>query len=315
MTDTHVWKSTTVTNFLPGPSPAAPSLDKRSSRSDQFTITLDPASPGRYVIEGTYDEEVSISLVYERLAEGWKLGAGPQGGMTYFGQLGTAVAKGEAPDVAAGGDGYAVHRFWPRCSVEGSLTIKGEKVDVVGARGIFIHAVQGMRPNVLAANWNFANFQSSEEEGIALTMMEFTTTPAYGSQTINVGSVVVGDKLVAITVGGNGVEGGSTAEHVDTVIDVETDYPAPGKVNYAWDGTTLSPTGTVVEGAPRTSAALSVDLLTSSGDEAYATRGLVEKVDVLAQVPYFVRKFVNYAAGTKPYIYTVRPILFQLTRY
>ena len=49
-----------------------------------------------------------------------------------------------------------------------------------------------------------------------------------------------------------------------------------------------------------------LDLLTSAPGEEYATKGLIEKVDVLGQIPYLLKKFVNYAAGTKPYIYTVR---------
>ncbi len=36
---------------------------------------------------------------------------------------------------------------------------------------------------------------------------------------------------------------------------------------------------------------------------ASETHGLVDKVDVLAEIPYMVRKLVNYVAGTKPYIY------------
>lgn len=308
-----------MTNFVVGPPSSKATLDKRSCKSDQFTITVDPAFPHRYTIEGKYDDEAQISIVYERLAEGWKLGAGPQGGMTYFGKLATeGIAKGAHPDVASGGDGYAIHRFWPRCAVTGIVRLGQDVIDLGGSRGVFIHAIQGMRPNVLAAKWNFANFQSPESDGkgIALTMMEFTTTPAYGSQTINVGSIVVGDKLVAITCGGTGAEEGSGAEHLDPVLDVETDYAAPGKIVYSWHGPVLLEDGTElksVAGAPIAKATLEIELLTSAKGEPYETKGLVEKVDVLGQVPYLVKKFVNYAAGTKPYIYTVCLAPFPFT--
>lgn len=44
------------------------------------------------------------------------------------------------------------------------------------------------------------------------------------------------------------------------------------------------------------------------------THGLVDKVDVLAEIPYMVRKLVNYVAGTKPYIYqTLNPVTLTLT--
>jgi hypothetical protein len=297
-----------VTNFVVGP----PKLDKRSSKSDQFTITVDPASPNKYVIQGKYDDEVQISLVYEALTPGWKLGAGPRGGMTYFGALKDAAtgAKGDAPDVSGGADGYAIHRFWPRCAVSGIMRIGTDVVDLDQARGVFIHAIQGLRPNVLAAKWNFANFQSPAAggEGVSLTMMEFTTTPAYGSKKVNIGSVVVGDKLVAVTAGGDGVVRGSVAEHVDALVDVETGYAAPGAIKYLWEGAKLGGEGDTVKfsGEGKVKAELELKLLTSKAGEPYATRGLVEKVDVLGQIPYLVKKFVNYAAGTKPYIYTVR---------
>lgn len=309
----HIWKSTAVTNFVSSPpSTSGPTLDKRSCKADQFTITLDPATPGRYTIEGTYDADTQISLVFDRLAEGWKVGAGPRGGMTYFGTLAAEGAKGPAPDVASGADGYAIHRFWPRCAVSGIMRLGGEVVDLAGARGVFIHAVQGMRPNLLAARWNFANFQSSEAEGhgVALTMMEFTTTTAYGEKVVNVGSVVVGDKLVSVTAGGSDLVAGvvgSSAEHLDTVLDAETDYPAPGKISYVWNGHELVEEGkSIAPAGAKVNATILLDLLTSAPGEEYATKGLIEKVDVLGQIPYLLKKFVNYAAGTKPYIYTVR---------
>lgn len=295
-----------MTNFVTAPSA---NLDKRSIKSDQFTITVDPASPTKYTIIGKYDDEVQISLVYEALTPGWKIGAGPRGGMTYFGHSKESKATGPTPDHGGGADGYAVHRFWPRCAVSGIVRIGQEVLDVDGSRGTFIHAIQGMRPNVLAAKWNFANFQSSAEggEGVALTMMEFTTTPHYGSKKINIGSVVVGDKLVAVTAGGEGVVGKSVAEHIGPIKDVETGYEAPSSIRYQWEGVTLEDSS-----KSATTAVLDLDLLTSKPGEAYATRGLIEKVDVLGQIPYLVKKFVNYAAGTKPYIYTVRRFLVLL---
>ena len=32
---------------------------------------------------------------------------------------------------------------------------------------------------------------------------------------------------------------------------------------------------------------------------------MIEKVDVLAEIPYVIKTMVNYVAGTKPYIYQV----------
>ena len=36
-----------------------------------------------------------------------------------------------------------------------------------------------------------------------------------------------------------------------------------------------------------------------------AYRGLVEKVDVLAEIPFVIKKMVNYVAKAKPFIFQV----------
>jgi hypothetical protein len=301
-TNTNLFKSISLSNFSTAPNPK---LDKRSCKADQISITLDPATPNKYTIEGKFDNDVQVSFVYESLTPGFKVGAGPKGGFTYFGQLSGKPAKGDAPDVGAGGDGYAIHRVWPRCKVSGIFRIGNDVNDVDGSRGIFIHAIQGMRPNLLAAKWNFANFQSLEDDGVSLFMMEFTTPPAYGSKVVNIGSVVVGDKLVSVTAGGSGVVGGSSATHESPIKDKETGYDAPSSIKFVWEGAKLEGEGQQLESVKggKVHAVLSEQLVTNP--EGYQTQGLVEKVDVLGHIPYLVRKFVNYAAGTKPYIYTV----------
>ncbi|GAA5824064.1 hypothetical protein JCM5353_007078 [Sporobolomyces roseus] len=310
-TNTNLFKSVSVSNFVTAPSAK---LDKRSCKSDQFSITLDPATPNKYTIEGKFDNDVQVSLVYEAVTPGFKVGAGPKGGFTYFGQLNGKVTQGDAPDTAAGGDGYCIHRIWPRCKVSGILRIGKDVHDVEGSRGTFLHAIQGMRPNLLAAKWNFANFQSLEDDGVSLIMMEFTTPPAYGSKVINLGAVVVGDKLVSVTAGGSGVVGGSSATHENPIKDKETGYDAPSSIKYVWEGASLEGEGNQLQAVKggKVHAVLTEDLVTDA--EGYKTRGLVEKVDVLGHIPYLVRKFVNYAAGTKPYIYTwLNPVKASIT--
>ncbi|GAA5961796.1 hypothetical protein JCM8115_001423 [Rhodotorula mucilaginosa] len=308
-TNTNVWKSVSVTNFKV-------QSDKRSCKSDQITVTMDPTNGNKYTIQAKYDEGVQISIEYERVADGFKIGDSPRGGFTYFGQLSSKPApSGDAPDYAAGGDGYAIHRIWPRCNVSGIVRVGNDVQDLEGARGVFIHAIQGLRPNLLAANWNFANFQSVGKEGeeaVSLIMMEFTSTPQYGSKTVNIGSVVVGDKLVAVTAGGSGVVGGSNVTHVDPIKDAETDYDAPSALKFSWEATRLEDGKPAAGGNAKVHALVHMDLVEEK--ETYKTKGLVEKVDVLGQIPYLIRKFVNYAAGTKPYIYTwLNPVKASIT--
>ncbi len=47
-------------------------------------------------------------------------------------------------------------------------------------QGMFVQAIQGMRPNLVATRWNFGNFQSKENHGTSAIVMEFTTTSGYG---------------------------------------------------------------------------------------------------------------------------------------
>ena len=80
-------------------------------------------------------------------------------------------------------------------------------------------------------------------------------------------------------------------------------YKAPHEIAFEWSGPPI--------GHPRSSKDLvkaSIHLnVTSetSTPQKYKSKGLVERVDVLAEIPYLVKKVVNVVAGTKPYIYQV----------
>jgi hypothetical protein len=298
------WNSVSVTNFKTPPPPnKGVTLDKRSAKSDQFSITLDPARPDTYLIEGQYDADLAVSLEFSRLpgVPGWKLGGGPRGGMTYFGTKKPATANsGSEPDRTAGGDGYAIHRFWPRASVKGIIRRGGAIIDVPeGSRGVFIHAIQGMRPNLVASRWNFADFQSPAADGVSLILMEFTATSAYGAKKVAVGSVVVDDKLVAVTVGPSEGVG-----HRQAVVDKETGYKVPRQLAYTWSGPAI--------GAAKGTAPVTAELILDVPEDparadksGFSSRHLIAKVSVLAEIPYLVRKVISMA-GTNPYIYRAR---------
>ena len=283
------WRSANVTNFVTAPSTST-KYDKRSCKSDQFSILLDPAHPDCYAIEGNYDANTQVSLKFKRAegAPGWELGMGPKGGMTYFGAEKSGASKDkETPDGAAGTDGYVVHRFWPRCHVSGIVRMGNQVLSLdSGSRGIFIHAIQGMRPNLVACRWNFGYFNSSDEkEGVSLVMMEFTTTSSYGNQVVNIGSVVVDDRLVAVAAEG-------TSKHLDTEpVDSDTSYPAPGKIEWNWgkSGCLLPSMGDAKNNTVE--ASILLDMSPKEPAAAGQSRkfsGLIEKVDVLAQIPEIV---------------------------
>ncbi|KAL1635234.1 putative cell survival pathways protein [Diplodia intermedia] len=171
------------------------------------------------------------------------------------------------------------HAFWPRCKVEGSILTKAGEIDF-GGRGFFVHALQGMKPHHAAARWNFVNFQSPTYSAV---MMEYVTPPSYGSTVVSVGGIATEGGLIF---------GGAknTAIHTEKKQDTDNDWPEPVSASYLWDGKTAD--GKDVH----------AELTGSLGPR-------VDRVDVMAEVPGFVKAIVASAAGTKPYIYQYIPKL------
>lgn len=167
------------------------------------------------------------------------------------------------------------HIFWPRCTAEGTITTKDGPIDFKG-KAFFSHALQGMKPHHAAAKWNFCNFQGPTYSAI---LMQFTTPPSYGSTVVNVGVIAKDGEIVT-----GGCKGGAT--HIQTDKDSENDWPEPTVIKYTWSGTTNDgkPVEAVIEGG---------------------LEGRLDRIDVMAEVPGFVKKIVSGAAGTKPYIYQV----------
>lgn len=320
-TGEKVWKSTNVTHFVtPPPASSKKSYDKRSCKADQFSVLFDTDDKGSesYTIEADMDIDLKLSYTFTRpsSSSGWKLGSGPEGGKSYFG------ANPATPD------GYVVHRFWPQVMTKGHIMRKGQVIDAKG-QGMFVHAIQGMRPNLVASRWNFANFQSKaqSDEKVSAIMMEFTTTSDYGgpvgSKTfkddagnvvkkreplvVTIGSVTVGGELISVTgatrnhsaAASELPQGSATrVQHLDLAKDADTGYEVPQQVGFIWQGPLLS-NGKASKDL--IDAKLTVGL--GKPHPVSEAKGLVDKVDVLGEIPYMVRKMVNYVAGTKPYIY------------
>jgi len=302
------WKSLNVSNFVTPP----PGLDKRSSKADEFSVTYKAAPnsdyPESYNIRANLSADLQVSLEVSRPKHvpGWKLGAGEKGGYSYFG---TDRSKPE---------GYVIHRFWPRYYATGHIIRNGAAESIQGA-GMFAHAIQGMRPDLVAASWNFAHFQSTQHGGVSALQMEFKTIENYGRKgsgsggaIVNVGSLVVGDKLVSVTAENRWPDEEPSADaamksrafHLKSQLDPETGYQAPGELTYEWAGMSLLP-----ESPGTYAATLHVDV----GNHEHPN-GLVEKVDVLAEIPRVFKLAVNYVAGTKPYVYQwLNPAKLMLT--
>ncbi|KNZ81799.1 Survival factor 1, partial [Termitomyces sp. J132] len=291
-----IWKSVNVNNFATSPS----GLDKRSCKADEFSITY-KQNPGSDYVESytitanlAADLQLSFDIARPAAVPGWKVGKGPKGGFTYFG-----------PD-PKNAEGYAIHRFWPFTKATGTVISAGKAVPYQGP-SMMVQAIQGMRPNLLAAAWNFGNFQSQEHGGVSAIQMEFKTCDTHGRKGagsggvwVNIGSLVIGGKLAAITAETKWPDEEPTNEgvisrttHRNVVYDPDTTYKAPQQILWQWQGPS------VLSDAPGTiKAKLEVDV-----GSLEKPNGLIEKVDVLAEIPYVLKMAVNYVAGTKPYIY------------
>lgn len=172
------------------------------------------------------------------------------------------------------------HTFWPRCVGEGTISTQDGLLDFDKGEAVFIHALQGMKPHHAAATWNFVNFQGPQYSAV---MMEFTTPPSYGSTVVNVGCIAKNDEIVIA-----GCK--NTATHTATVEDPVNGWPEPTEVRYTWSG------------AGKDGEAIEATIEGPLGERA-------DCVDIMAEVPGFIKTIIAGAAGTKPYLYQFRPNL------
>lgn len=109
--------------------------------------------------------------------------------------------------------------------------------------------------------------------------MEFTTPPSYGSTVVNVGAIAKDGDLVY-------AGATNTATHLAATQDKESDWLEPKAAKFDWTGKTKDgqDVNAVVEG--------------SLGDK-------LDRVDVMAEVPGFIKSIAGSVAGTRPYIYQV----------
>ena len=111
--------------------------------------------------------------------------------------------------------------------------------------------------------------------------MEYTTPPSYGSTIVNVGGIAVDGKILCAGSQGN------SAQHTKVISDRENEWPEPEAVKYVWGGVTND------------KKPVSATLAGSLGKR-------LDKVDVMAKIPGFIKTIVGGVVGTKPYIYQVR---------
>ncbi|CAG8623761.1 7556_t:CDS:2, partial [Dentiscutata heterogama] len=243
----NTFKSVNMSNFKLSP-------DRRSAQADNMSIILNPEC-SKYTVTLKHEQELIVSFEFERVDRGFKIG----GGKTYFGQ-----------DKSTG---FVEHKFWPKGNVKGNIVVDGKAFDITGV-GLFVHAIQGMRPHLIASRWNFVSFHS---DIASLAMCEFETTPHYGSIKVNQGGLILNNKLVGVSVN-------NEAHFMQTTLDKETGYNIPNRIRYTWEGRTL-------DTEENFTARIEIK-----------PKVLMDKIDVLNEVPYFLKKIVQ-AFVAKPYVY------------
>lgn len=110
-------------------------------------------------------------------------------------------------------------------------------------------------------------------------MMEYTTPPSYGSTKVNVGGILKDGEIIYA-----GVD--NTATHTASEQDPESDWPQPTSIKWTWQGKTAD--------GQKVSAEV---------DGSLGKR--LDRVDVMGEVPGFIKTIAGSVAGTRPYIFQV----------
>ncbi len=111
--------------------------------------------------------------------------------------------------------------------------------------------------------------------------MEFTTPPSYASTVVRVAGIATDGKLLFANTEGD-------VKHTETKQDSDNDWPEPTSATYHWVGKTE-------------------DGKEITADLSGALGAKLDRIDVMAEVPGFIKTIVANAAGTKPYIYQYLP--------
>lgn len=109
--------------------------------------------------------------------------------------------------------------------------------------------------------------------------MEFTTPPSYDNTVVSVGGIAVDGKILI-------ANANSSATHTKTENDAHSGLPEPKEVTYAWAGKTS-------DGKD----------LTAEIKGSIGTR--IDRVDIMDEIPKFLKGIVTGATGARPFIYQV----------
>lgn len=175
-------------------------------------------------------------------------------------------------------DGDIDMRFLPCGQVSGTVMIDNVPRPFSGL-GMGVHQFQGIRPNLVASRWNFAFFVSDpDDRGERLTffIIQISTSPSYGSETVNYAALFGDGRLLAMCRDGK-------ITTFEPVLDHASGYYIPQEFLFEWGGTTID--------GDRFSAHCRIK-----------PKILCERMNLLEQLPFVMRKVVETFV-TRPYVY------------
>lgn len=162
------------------------------------------------------------------------------------------------------------HLFAPRVKCHGTISYnnsKGNKVtlDLIDVPGSYIDAVQGLPPQKAARKWNFLCYQSRLS---SVLCMEFTTGDSQKQTTVTVWCQTENDKIKAV---GSSVNE-TPVKFNSTEKDEQTGWSHPKSITFPLNFTEKN-------------------------------LRLVNRYDVLGEMPSIVKSLVENIASVKPFIY------------
>ena len=243
-------------------------VDGTVFKADRFSI--EPSKDfTSYQFTALSAEDVQVNLTFTRESDGFKIG---KDGVSKYG------TDPKAPW------GTMRHIFWPRCKVDGTILLPKKNTLIDFSKheslGLFVMALQGMKPHHAAARWNFVEFQGPTT---SVTAMQFETPVSYGRGRSSIGAIVKDGKLLATAVN---VEIEHTESERDSAVAVG--WPRPTAIKFVLQG----PKAASKTAEPEVKCELSGKL-----------DFLVERLDVMAELPTFVKRVASGVSGTNPIIY------------
>ena len=169
-------------------------------------------------------------------------------------------------------------------------------------------AFQGMKPHHAAKAWNFMFFHSEKYSAV---LMEFTTPKSYANTKISAGIITDDKEVLAMTTN-------NLVEHLNSEID-SVGWKVPKDIKITFKGINTKVKDEQLESENGTEQALQgEDEKEDEEEEEYKNvaeenkicavvegplNNLVERIDVMGEIPSFVKNIVSGVAGTKPFIY------------